>query len=176
MQDRVAVRFLLLNFVLFVSPTCNLGLGWCVDNPTTFTETTKSFFKLDVWSFTAAGAAMSCAHSKGALSRCLVIGATVAKDVGKGLEVERESVAAGSCFGNYVVGCCYAKGAGVAQDSAEAARLYGLAATHGYLSARNHVGLMFRHGEFVAQGYAEALRLYCLGNSSAARRAPAAAR
>jgi hypothetical protein len=33
----------------------------------------------------AAGAAMGCAHSKGALGRCLVIGAGVAEDVGKGL-------------------------------------------------------------------------------------------
>jgi hypothetical protein len=46
---------------------------------------------------------MSCAHSKGALSSCLVIGAAVAKDVGKGLALERESNAAGSCFGQFVM-------------------------------------------------------------------------
>ncbi len=52
----------------------------------------------------SAGAAMGCAHSKGALGRCLIYGYGVAKDVSKGLALERESAAAGSCFGQFVVG------------------------------------------------------------------------
>jgi hypothetical protein len=44
----------------------------------------------------AAGAGMGCTHSKGALGRCIVIGAGVAKDVAKGLALARKSAAAGS--------------------------------------------------------------------------------
>ena len=79
----------------------------------------------------AAGAAMGCAHSKGALGLYLVYGSAVAKDDAKGLALGRESAAAGSCFGQFVVGVCYDLGWGVAQDDAEAARWYRLAAEQG---------------------------------------------
>ena len=75
-----------------------------------------------------AGAALGCAHSKGALGRCYLSGHGVAENEGKGLALGRESEAAGSCFGQYVVGVCYRHGWGVAQDHAEAMRLYRLAA------------------------------------------------
>ena len=65
---------------------------------------------------------MGCAHSKGALGRCLVIGAGVAKDVGKELALASESAAAGSCFEQHVVGWCCYEGHGVAHDITEAAR------------------------------------------------------
>jgi TPR repeat protein len=79
-----------------------------------------------------AGAAMGCAHSKGALGSCLVHGTGVAKDVVKGLALARESAAAGSCFGQYEVGSCYSAGKGVAQDGAEAVRWFRLAAAQGH--------------------------------------------
>ena len=60
--------------------------------------------------FASGGAALGCAHSKGALGRCLVYGAGVAKDVGRGLALARESAAAGSSFGQFVVGRCYDAG------------------------------------------------------------------
>ena len=110
----------------------------------------------------AAGAAIGCAQSKGALGDCYVDGVGVAKDVGKGLALGRESAAAGSCFGQCVVGWCYRNGVGVAQDYAEALRLYSLAAAQGYAVAQNNLGLMFQNGLGVAQDYAEALRLYSL--------------
>ncbi len=44
----------------------------------------------------AAGAALGCAHSKGALGRCYAVGRGVAKDAAKALELGRESAAAGS--------------------------------------------------------------------------------
>ncbi len=72
--------------------------------------------------FASGGTALGCAHSKGALGRCLASGAAVAKDVGIGLALARESAAAGSSFGQYVVGKCYDAGWGVAQDHAEAVR------------------------------------------------------
>ena len=85
--------------------------------------------------FASGGAALGCAHSKGALGRCLVYGAGVAKDVGRGLALARESAAAGSSFGQFVVGACYAPGCGVVQDDAEAVRWYRLAAAQGHANA-----------------------------------------
>ena len=81
--------------------------------------------------FASGGAALGCAHSKGALGRCFVNGAGVAEDVGRGLALARESAAAGSSFGQFVVGRCYNAGWGVAEDDAEAVRWYRLAAAQG---------------------------------------------
>jgi TPR repeat protein len=113
--------------------------------------------------FAAAGAALGCAHSKGALGSCYLFCFSVAEVKARGLALGRESEAAGSCFGQFVVGWCYMNGwGGVAQDFAEAVRLYRLAAEQGYLLAQCFLGLMFEAGQGVAQDYAEALRLYRL--------------
>ena len=111
----------------------------------------------------AAGAALGCAHSKGALGDCYVGGYGVAKDEARGLALGRESEAEGSCFGQYVVGWCYRFGCGdVARDFAEALRLYSLAAAQGHADAQFNMGNMFSNGQGVAQDYAEAVRLYSL--------------
>ena len=111
----------------------------------------------------AAGAALGCAHSKGALGCCYVGGRGLVKDVARGLALGRESAAAGSCFGQYVVGWCYYNGrGGVAKDYAEAVRLWRLAAAQGHAVAQFNFGRMFRDGQSVAQDYAEAVRLYRL--------------
>jgi TPR repeat protein len=117
----------------------------------------------------AAGAAMGCAHSKGMLGHCLVLGAGVAEDVGKGLALARESAAAGSCFGQDVVGSCYRWGSGVVQDNAEAARLYRLSAEQGYAHAQVNLGLMVQFGPGVMQDIAEAIRLYRLAAAQGSR-------
>ena len=110
----------------------------------------------------AAGAAMGCAHSKGALGRCLAAGQGVAKDEGKGLALGRGSAAAGSCFGQFVVGRCYNAGWGVAQDYAEAVRWYRLAAAQGHAVGQSNLGTMLDKGRGVTQDRAEALRWYRL--------------
>ena len=107
----------------------------------------------------AAGAALGCAHSKGALGRCYAYGLGVAKDAACGLALGRESAAAGSCFGQYVVGKCYEAGWGVAQDYAEAVRLYRLAADQGHAAAQFNLGTMLDFGEGVAKDREEAVRL-----------------
>ncbi len=107
-----------------------------------------------------AGTALGCAHSKGALAACYNGGYGVATDEVRGLELGRESAAAGSCFGQIEVGWCYKEGCGgVAKDYAEAARLYRLAADQGHAVAQYNLGLMFHEGRGVAQDYAEAMRL-----------------
>jgi hypothetical protein len=111
----------------------------------------------------AAGAALGCANSKGALGRCYVGGFGVASDEARGLALGMESEAAGSCFGQFVVGVCYDFGCGgVAQDDSEAVRLYSLAAAQGHAMAQSNLGRMFQKGRGVAQDYAEAVRLYSL--------------
>ncbi len=91
----------------------------------------------------AAGAGMGCAHSKGMLGLCLVLGAGVAQDAVKGLALGRESAAAGSCFGQHVVGVCYTKGLHVSQDDAEAAEWYRLAARRGMQALSTYWGPCF---------------------------------
>ena len=109
-----------------------------------------------------AGAALGCAHSKGALGRCYIFGHGVAANERKGLALGRESEAAGSCFGQFVVGVCYNEARVVVQDEEEAVRLWRLAAAQGHAGAQCNLGVMFDNGEGVAQDHAEAVRLYRL--------------
>jgi len=120
----------------------------------------------------SAGAALGCAHSKGALGLCFVYGYGVAQDKARGLALGRESTAAGSCFGQHVVGACYRHGyGGVAKDYAEAARLYRLAADQGHAFAQYLLGSMFEDGRGVAEDRAEAIRLYRLAAAQGHARA-----
>jgi hypothetical protein len=125
----------------------------------------------------SAGAALGCAHSKGALGCCYLFGDGVAEDEERGLALGRESAAAGSCFGQYVVGACYYNGCGgVAEDYAEAVRLYRLAADQGHAGAQNNLGSMIEIGLGVAQDRAEAIRLYRLAAAQGDEFATAALR
>jgi TPR repeat protein len=110
----------------------------------------------------SAGASMGCAHSKGALGRCLVLGSGVAEDIGKGVALAKESAAAGSCFGQFVVGWCHSLGWGVHVDRVEALRLLGLAAAQGHASAQYNLGVWHQVGRVVAEDFAEAVRWYRL--------------
>jgi hypothetical protein len=115
------------------------------------------------FAFASYGAALGCAHSKGMLGLCYVYGEGADEDEARGLALGRESEAAGSCFGQYVVGRCYDEGiGGVALDDAEAVRLYRLAAAQGHLDAQFRLGIMFEYGLGVAQDKAEAIRWYHL--------------
>jgi TPR repeat protein len=142
------------------------------------------------FAFASYGAALGCAHSKGALGRCYLNGIGVAGDAARGLALGRESAASGSCFGQHAVGACYYGGfcgvaqdfdealycfgqyafgacylggfCGVAQDFDEALRLFGLAAAQGHAQAQYYLGFMFEHGRGVAKDLAEAIRWYCL--------------
>ncbi len=69
------------------------------------------------------------AHSKGALGRCYVRGHGVAVNEARGLALGRESEAAGSCFGQYVVRLYKWVWGGVAQDYTEAVRLHTLSSS-----------------------------------------------
>ena len=99
-----------------------------------------------------------CAHSKGVLGRCYVYGAGVTQDVARGLALGSESEAAGSCFGQVVVGRSYYD----AQDDAEAVRLYRLSAVQGHAEAQMLLGFMFERGQGVARDIAEAILWYRL--------------
>jgi hypothetical protein len=120
-------------------------------------EDRKRAFKL-----ASVGAGMRRLDSQAVLGCCYASGRGVAKNEAKGLELGKESAAAGCCMGQFVVGKCFFHGWGVAQNYDEAARLYRLAAEQGHANAQFHLGLMFGVGHGVAQDYAEAARLYRL--------------
>jgi TPR repeat protein len=111
------------------------------------------------------GEKLGCAHSKGALGRCLVTGAGVAKDERRGLEIASESAAEGSCFGQFVVGRCYDYGiAQVEQDHAQAAQLYRLAAAKGHAAAQINLGAMMLeegNAQDCAEKISKAELLFC---------------
>jgi hypothetical protein len=120
----------------------------------------------------SAGAALGCAHSKGALGRCYIgvtcyiggFGAAQDEEIEvRGLALGRESAAAGSCFGQFVVAVCYRNGYdGVVKDYAEAARQFRLAADQGHAAAQFNLGYMFKKAEGVAEDTAEAAQLCSL--------------
>jgi TPR repeat protein len=142
------------------------------------------------FAFASAGVALGCAHSKGALG--LWYFEFSEEDRARALALGRESAAAGSCFGQFVVADCYHEGwGGVAEDNAEAERLFRLAAEQGYARAQYYtgrflydtseeilwyrlaaaqgnaeaqynLGKMFEDGRGVAQDLAEAIRWYRL--------------
>jgi TPR repeat protein len=126
------------------------------------------------FAFALAGAALGCAHSKGALGRCYAYGRGVAKDAARGLALGRESEAAGSCFGQHVVGWCYYYGSCVARDYAEAVRLWRLAAAQGHADAQYNLGIMFEKGRGVKKNRAEAIRWYRLAAAQGVADATAA--
>jgi TPR repeat protein len=104
----------------------------------------------------SAGVALGCAHSKGVLSKFLIFGA---KDVERGLVLARESAAAGSSFGQDMVGVCYQEGRGVGQDYVEAVLWYQHAAAQGHAGAQCSLGIMYQRGQGVTKDNKEAKRL-----------------
>jgi hypothetical protein len=122
------------------------------------------------FAFASAGAALGCAHSKGALGDCYVHGLGVhnkkkyrGKEEARGLALARESAAAGSCFGQFVVGTCYKNGTGgIYQDFTEAVRFCRLAAVQDFSAAQTELGWLLENGFGVEQDRAEAIRWYRL--------------
>ncbi len=108
----------------------------------------------------AAGAALGCAHSKGALGKCYVHYGDGDEDVEKGHALARESAVAGSCFGQFVVGLNHNHWDG--EEHAEAVRWFRLAAVQGHANAQFMLGCMFCNGQGVTQDYAEAVRWFRL--------------
>jgi hypothetical protein len=116
------------------------------------------------YGFAFAGTALGCAHSKGALGLCHLLGVGVSSYVGpaRGIALGRESMAAGSCFGQCVIARCCSSGYGIAQDYAEAVRLFRMAAAQGVAFAQYSLGYMFEKGHGVAQDSGEANRWHSL--------------
>jgi TPR repeat protein len=116
----------------------------------------------------AAGAATGCAHSKGVLARWHIRCLPDDENAAKGFLLGSESAAAGSCFGQFVLGSCYLDGIGVARDDAEALRFLGLSAAQGNASAQHKLAGLFDLGwapPTFARDDAEAERLWRLAAS-----------
>jgi TPR repeat protein len=83
------------------------------------------------FAFAAAGAVLSCAHSKGALGRCLIAG-----EVARWF---RLAAVQGHADAQFNLGHMFENGQGVTQDRAEAARWYRMAAAQGHAVAAEAV-------------------------------------
>ena len=101
----------------------------------------------------SAGAALGCAHSKGALARCLITGfGTSRVSLEPAAELARISAQSGSCIGQYVVGlACKMIG-----RKAEAVEWLHLAAEQGHASAQFDLSIMYSLGDGVAKDKAKA--------------------
>ena len=94
----------------------------------------------------SAGAALGCAHSKGALARCVF--STGSSEIA----LARESADFGSCFGQYVVGIHFKK----IHQMEEAERWLRLAADQGHATAQFSLSIMYSLGDGVEKNVAEA--------------------
>ncbi len=91
------------------------------------------------------GAELGCEHSKGALARCYYYGNGVYDNATVAREIAEESAAAGSAYGQFVLGRCIQDGKGGENDT-EASRLYRLAADQGLAIAQHNLGVMLFFG------------------------------
>jgi hypothetical protein len=112
--------------------------------------------------FAQLGAELGCAHSKGVLGYCLISGKG-ASNVVDGLKLARESLAAGSSFGQFALGEYYNSWAVKNYD--KAVQYYQLAATQGHSSAQHKLGLMYEWGQGVPKNFVEAIRWHRLATA-----------
>jgi hypothetical protein len=111
-----------------------------------------------------AGCQLNCVHSQAALARCYFAGHGVAKDVDLGLHLARESAAAGSHYGHFVLGVAHFQ-VGTPQDYVQAVAHWRMAASKGLASAQYNLGTMYMNGLGLLQDHAEAFKLFQLAAS-----------
>ena len=110
-----------------------------------------------------AGAVAGCNHSKGALARCYFYGCGVAEDATTALSLAKESAAANSPYGQFILGRCLQDGKGGAiQDLGNAAAEYRLAADQELAIAQYYLGMMLFFGLGVEENDEEAEMLWHL--------------
>ena len=107
------------------------------------------------------GAATGCAHSMGALARCYYFGNGVAQNITLAEDIAKESAAAYSAYGQFVLGHCLKDGKGGENDSA-AAKQYRLAAEQGLAIAQHNLGVMLFFGLGVEENEDEAELMWYL--------------
>lgn len=110
------------------------------------------------------GCQMSCAHCQGALARCYFAGHGVTKNIDLGLHLARESAAAGSRYGHFVLGVAHFQG-GTQQDCVQAVAHWRMAALQALASAQHCLGTMYMNGSGIPQDHAEAFKLFQLAAS-----------
>jgi TPR repeat protein len=134
--------------------------------------------KLRAYQLADCGARLGCCDSKGALAHCTLYGHGCREDALAALRLARESEAAGSSYGKYMLGKMYRNGsAGLRHNLEVAAELYHAAAAQGLAEAQFSLGLMQQQGLMQPAGspsarrHDHALRWYKL---AAARGQPSA--
>jgi TPR repeat protein len=110
------------------------------------------------------GNRLNCVHSRGALARCYFAGRGVTQDTELALNLARESAAAGSCYGHFVLGTALFQG-GTHQDYIRAISHWRIAAAQGLAAAQHNLGTMYTTGRGLPLDHGEALKLYNLAAS-----------
>ncbi len=106
----------------------------------------------------SAGAALGCAHSKGALARCLMSGIGTRVSQCTADKLASESAQSGSCIGQYVLGLACKMGgeSDTLRGKAAAVRWLFLAAEQGHAAAQFDLSIMYSLGDGVAKDKTEA--------------------
>jgi TPR repeat protein len=109
-----------------------------------------------------AGMRLGCVHCTGIVAYCFTDGCERLKiDRVRALQLARESAAAGSRYGQFVLGRLHWFGwGGLAMNVAEGLMHFRLAAAQGLDQAQRWLGMMYRVGSGLAPDQAEALRWY----------------
>ena len=105
------------------------------------------------------GAGLGCMHSLGVLAYCYLLGTGCRKNSTLSVKHASESNAAGSKYGQYVLGYIYLRQMG---DTAQAHTFLQLAAAQGLDVAQTILGTMYLNGIGVAQDNSESLRFITL--------------
>ena len=118
-----------------------------------------------------AGKRLGCMHCRGVVAHCIVEGFLGGVEMGSlrdsqllvALQLARESAAAGSRYGQFVMGRLHwFVGEGRANNTASVHMYFRPAATQGLDQAQWHLGIVYGVGDGVAQDSAEALRWHRL--------------
>ncbi len=109
------------------------------------------------------GSQLGCLHSRGVLSYCHVYSYGCPPDFDTGYRLAFDSAAAGSKFGQLMLGALHLDGKGGASlDVPRALQLYKSAAAQGLDAAQFRLGRLHQSGRHVGRDAAEALRWFLL--------------
>ncbi len=112
-----------------------------------------------IFKLASAGAAIGCVHSKGALADCYMNAVGAARDERRGVQLAKESAAAGSMYGQSELAIAHFEGFdGAPKDHVTAASLFTLAANQGEAHSLGWLARMHAKGLGVRQSKDEADR------------------
>ena len=120
----------------------------------------------DAFDCAAQSSRLGCMHGSGVLAYCLARGIGCRRAHWRSVQLARASAAAGSRYGQFVMGCMYRFGCGgLARDQDQCLVYLRLAAAQGLDAAQCYLGDMYADGHCVARDLAEAMRWWQLAGA-----------